>query len=76
MRRRGRKTAHGDDRVTPAMTAQEERGLTIERRRQLATAGRSTISRAERGLQTLRPETVVKLSKALKVSPRRISEGG
>jgi transcriptional regulator with XRE-family HTH domain len=51
-----------------------QRGLTIEHIAVLAGVNKSTISRAERGLQTLRPETVVKLSKALKVSPRRLLE--
>jgi len=49
-----------------------QRGLTIEHVAVLAGVHKSTISRAERGLQKLRPETVVKLSKALKVSPSRI----
>jgi DNA-binding LacI/PurR family transcriptional regulator len=48
--------------------------LTIEHVAILADVHKSTISRAERGLQTLRPETVVKISKALKVSPSRIVE--
>jgi transcriptional regulator with XRE-family HTH domain len=52
----------------------KQRGLTIEHVAVLAGVHKSTISRAERGLQTLRPETVVKLSKALKVSPSRIIE--
>jgi transcriptional regulator with XRE-family HTH domain len=52
----------------------KQRGLTIEHVAVLADVDKSTISRAERGLQTLRPETVVRLSKALKVSPRRIVE--
>ena len=51
-----------------------QRGLTIEHVAVLADVDKSTISRAERGLQTLRPETVVRISKALKVSPSRIVE--
>jgi transcriptional regulator with XRE-family HTH domain len=51
-----------------------QRDLTIEHVAVLAGVHKSTISRAERGLQTLRPETVVKLSKALNVSPRRLLE--
>jgi transcriptional regulator with XRE-family HTH domain len=52
----------------------KQRGLSIEHVALLADVHKSTISRAERGLQTLKPETVVKLSKALKVSPSRIVE--
>ena len=52
----------------------KQRGLSIEHVAVLADVHKSTISRAERGLQTLKPETVVKLSKALKVSPSRIVE--
>lgn len=52
----------------------KQRGLTIEHLAMLASVHKSTISRAERGLQTLRPETVVKISRALKVSPRRVVE--
>jgi transcriptional regulator with XRE-family HTH domain len=50
------------------------RGLTVEQMAVLAGVDKSTISRAERGLQTLRPESVVRISKALKVSPSRIVE--
>lgn len=53
----------------------KQRGLTIEHVAVLAGVHKSTISRAERGLQTLKPETVVKISKALKVSPSRIVGG-
>lgn len=52
----------------------KQRGLTIEHIAVLADVDKSTISRAERGLQALRPETVVRISKALKVSPSRIVE--
>ena len=51
-----------------------QRGLTIEQVAMLAGVDQSTISRAERGLQRLRPESVVKTSRALKVPPRRIVE--
>ncbi len=51
-----------------------QRGLTIEQVAMLAGVDQSTISRAERGLQRLRPESVVKISRALKVPPRRIVE--
>jgi predicted transcriptional regulator len=51
-----------------------QRGLTIEQIAMLAGVDQSTISRAERGLQRLRPESVVKISKALKVPPRKIVE--
>lgn len=49
-----------------------ERGLTTEHLAILAYVDKSTISRAERGLQRLRPETVVRISRALKVSPSKI----
>ncbi len=51
-----------------------QRGLTIEQVAMLAGVDQSTISRAERGLQRLRPESVVKISRALKVPPRKIVE--
>jgi transcriptional regulator with XRE-family HTH domain len=51
----------------------EERGLTLDQLGVLAGVDASTISRAERGLQGLRPETVVRLSRALKVKTGRIS---
>ena len=50
----------------------EQRGLTIEQLALLAKVHKSTISRAERGLLQLGPETVVRLSRALKVSPDRL----
>ena len=49
-----------------------QRGLTIEQIAVLARVDQSTISRAERGHQRLNPETIVRISKALKVPPRRI----
>jgi transcriptional regulator with XRE-family HTH domain len=54
----------------------KQRGLTIAQTAVLADVSVATISRAERGLQTLRPDSVVRISKALKVTPRRITEGG
>ena len=51
-----------------------QRGLTIEQIAVLADVSTATISRAERGLQNLSPYSVVKISKALRVSPRRIVE--
>jgi transcriptional regulator with XRE-family HTH domain len=60
--------------TTGLRTVREERGLTIEHVAVLANVDKSTISRAERGLQTLRPATVVRISRALKVSPSRIVE--
>jgi plasmid maintenance system antidote protein VapI len=50
----------------------KERGLTAEQVAVLGEVNKSTISRAVRGLHQLRPTTVVRLSKALKVSPSRI----
>ncbi len=52
----------------------EQRGLTIEQTAVLARVSVATISRAERGLQNLSPYSVVKISKALRVSPSRIVE--
>ena len=52
----------------------KRRGLTIEQVAMLAGVDKSTISRAERGLQRLKPESVVKISRALKVRPRRVIE--
>ena len=52
----------------------KQRGLTIEQTAMLAGVDPSTISRAERGLQKLKPESVVKLSRALKVPTNRIVE--
>ena len=49
-----------------------QRGLTVEQMAVLAGVDKSTISRAERGLQRLRPESIVKISKALRVPPRRV----
>ena len=49
-----------------------QRGLTVEQVAMLAGVDKSTISRAERGLQKLKPESVVRISKALKVPPSRI----
>ena len=51
-----------------------ERGLTIEQLAMLARVDKSTISRAERGLLNLGPATIVRISRALKVSLRRIVE--
>jgi transcriptional regulator with XRE-family HTH domain len=53
----------------------KRRGLTIEQVAMLAGVHQSTISRAERGLQRLKPESVVRISRALKVSPQRVIEG-
>lgn len=50
------------------------RGLSIEHIAVLAGVHKSTISRAERGLQRLQPQTVVRLSRALGVSPSRIAD--
>lgn len=45
------------------------RGLTTEQLAILAGVHKSTISRAERGIHALSPHTIVRLSRALKVSP-------
>ncbi len=50
----------------------QSRGLSVEHLAILAGVHKSTISRAERGLQHLRPETIVRISRALKVSPHRL----
>lgn len=49
-----------------------ERGLTIEHLAHIAGVSKSTISKAERGLHQLEPETLVSIAKALKVSPNRL----
>ena len=51
-----------------------QRGLTLEQVAVLAGVDKSTVSRAERGLQKLRPDSIVRISRALKVPPRRIVE--
>ena len=53
-------------------TLRQGRGLTIEQVAVLADVSTATISRAERGLQSLSADSIVKISRALKVSPRRI----
>jgi transcriptional regulator with XRE-family HTH domain len=57
-------------------TIRKKRGLTLEQAAMLAGVDKATISRAERGLQTLSPVSVVRISRALKVSPSRIVEVG
>jgi len=52
----------------------KERGLTIEHLAVLGGCDKSTISRWERGLQTPSAELVVRISKALKVSPDRLAD--
>ncbi len=52
-----------------------ERDLTCEQIGLLADADKSTVSRYERGLSTMRPESIVRLSKALKVSVARLTTG-
>ncbi len=52
-----------------------ERGLTTEHVAVICGVDKSTISRAERGIYKLSPWSVVKISKALKVSPSKITEG-
>ncbi len=53
----------------------EARGLSIEHCAVLADVDKSTISRYERGLSELRSGSIVKLARALKVSPTKITEG-
>ncbi len=72
MRPQGPEAKQPSDGLVGLRTVRKQRGLTIEHVAVLANVDKSTISRAERGLQTLRPETVVKISRALKVSPSRI----
>lgn len=52
------------------------RGLTTEQLAVLAGVHKSTISRAERGIHDLSPQTIVRLSRALKVSPSALSAKG
>ncbi len=54
--------------------ARKQRNLTLEQVAVLAGVDKSTVSRAERGLQKLRPDSIVRISRALKVPPRRIVE--
>jgi transcriptional regulator with XRE-family HTH domain len=49
------------------------RGLSIEHIALIAGVHKSTISRAERGVHRLSPTSVVRISKALKVSPSVIT---
>lgn len=49
-----------------------ERGLTLEALEVMSGADISTISRIERGIVAAKPETVVRLAKALGVSARRM----
>jgi len=58
----------------PLREIRRERGLTVEQLAVLAKVNKSTISRAERGLLSLQPETLVRISRALKVPPKRIAE--
>ena len=51
----------------------KERGLTIDHIAVLGGCDKATVSRWERGLQTPRPELVVRISKALKVKPDRLT---
>jgi transcriptional regulator with XRE-family HTH domain len=50
----------------------EERGLSLDAVSVLAGVDTATISRIERGLTRPRPETVVRLAKALRVNARRL----
>jgi transcriptional regulator with XRE-family HTH domain len=50
----------------------KDRGLTLEHVAVIAGVNKATISRAERGLQRLSPGSVVKISRALKVSAERL----
>jgi transcriptional regulator with XRE-family HTH domain len=52
----------------------KQRGLTIEHIAVLGGCDKATVSRWERGLQEPRPELVVRVSRALKVKPGRITE--
>ncbi len=51
----------------------QARQLTVEQMAFLGRVDKSTISRAERGLQVLSPETIVRISQVLKVSPSRLT---
>lgn len=51
----------------------KERQLTLEALEVLAGVDIATISRIERGLSEPRPETVVKLARALGISARRMA---
>jgi len=50
------------------------RGLSLEAAAMLAGVDTSTLSRIERGLCQPKPETVVRLARALKISAGRMAE--
>lgn len=50
----------------------KQRGLTLEAVGYLADLDLATVSRIERGLVTPRPETVVRLARAFRISVRRM----
>jgi len=51
----------------------KERGLTAHHIALLAGCDKGTVSRWERGITTPKPEMVVRLSKALRVDPGRLT---
>ena len=57
----------------PLRELRQARGLTVDQVALLAGVNKATISRYERGLHELRPWAIVNLSKALKVSVKRIT---
>lgn len=68
-----------DSRAKSALprTVQElrrKRGLTLEDLSVLSGLDVGTISRVERGIVTPRPRTILRLARALKVSPKRIQQ--
>jgi transcriptional regulator with XRE-family HTH domain len=54
-------------------TLRQERGLTLEAVTVLGGPDPATVSRVERGLVQPRPETIVRLARALGMSARRMA---
>jgi putative transcriptional regulator len=52
----------------------KQRGLSLESLGYLAGVDQATISRIERGLATPRPETVVRVARALRIGAKRMAE--
>jgi transcriptional regulator with XRE-family HTH domain len=67
-------TSSTQQKATPPLRElRRERGLTVEQVAVLAGVDKATISRYERGLHQLSPQSLVRLSKALRVPVKRIT---
>ena len=58
---------------SPLRKLRQKRGLTVDQIAVLAGVNKATISRYERGLHELNPQAIVNLSKALKVSVKKVT---